>query len=89
MSHSFILQSSALELQNHLVDGSFTSVALTEKFLDQIERHNQQGLDLKAIISVAPRANVLERARNLDKERSTGTLRSKLHGIPIVIKVPH
>lgn len=82
-----ILHDSALRLQEKLAAGSLDSVTLTETLLHQIELHNQCGLQLNAVISVAPRADVLARARSLDQERSAGTLRSKLHGIPIVIKV--
>jgi amidase len=82
-----VLQASALELTEKLAAGSVNSVALTEAFLDQIDGHNECGLQLKAVISVAPRDKVLERARSLDRERSAGTLRSKLHGVPIIVKV--
>jgi amidase len=82
-----ILCSSAFELQHQLSTGSLTTVELMEIFLNQIEQHNKQGLELKAVISVAPRDKVLARARCLDEERSRGTVRSKLHGIPIIVKV--
>lgn len=86
-TNTSILQDSALKLQEKLAAGSLDSVALTETLLHQIELHNQCGLQLNAVISVAPRDDVLARARRLDQERSAGTLRSKVHGIPIVVKV--
>lgn len=64
-----------------------TSEDLVVSFLDQIDRHNTNGLKLKAIISVCPRNIALTRARMLDKERKQGTVRSELHGIPIILKV--
>lgn len=82
-----ILQASALDLQQRLTDGSLTSVALTTLLLDQVERHNHCGLKLNAVISLAPRDNVLAAARSLDLERRAGVTRSKLHGIPIIVKV--
>lgn len=84
-----ILTSSAVELQRRLKDGSLTSVKVVEAYLDQIERHNKKGLHLNAIISAIAREAVLSTARKLDQERSRGNLRSRLHGIPIIIKVQH
>jgi amidase len=82
-----VLQASALELQERLTDGSLTTLALTTLFLDQIDRHNRRGLRLNAVVSVAPREKLLARAKSLDQERSTGTIRSKLHGVPVIVKV--
>ncbi|OIW25362.1 amidase signature enzyme [Coniochaeta ligniaria NRRL 30616] len=85
-THTSILQASALELEEKMAAGSLNSVVISEAFLDQIDRHSQCGLQLKAVISVAPREKVLARARILDEERSAGTLRSRLHGVPIIVK---
>lgn len=82
-----VLQASALDLQERLTDGSLTSVTLTTLLLDQIDRHNQRGLKLNAVISLAPRDKVLAIARSPDSERSAGVTRSKLHGVPVIIKV--
>ncbi len=54
-----------------------------EVYLDQIEKHNEY---LKAVIATAPKASLLEKAKGLDEERSNGTIRSQLHGLPILIK---
>lgn len=51
-----------------------------------IERNNHDGLLLRAVIEPAPRESVLKIAQNLDDERANGTMRSPLHGIPILIK---
>uniref|UniRef100_A0A8H7N472 Amidase domain-containing protein n=1 Tax=Bionectria ochroleuca TaxID=29856 RepID=A0A8H7N472_BIOOC len=64
----------------------FNSTALVELLLQQIENHNQNGLHLGALISVAPRQQVLARARKLDEERIAGQSRSSLHGIPFIVK---
>lgn len=77
----------AHELTGLLATGQTTSVHLVTAFLDQIERHDQQGKKLNALISVAPRDDVLRRAERLDDERARGAVRSPLHGIPIVLKV--
>lgn len=68
-------------------DGQLSCEDLVSSFLDQISRHNHDGLALRAITSVCPEDVALSRARRLDDERRRGEVRSELHGIPIVIKV--
>ena len=64
-----------------------TSVDLVELYLDQITRHNHDGMRLNAVISTAPKTDVIERARHLDSERLQKGSRSSLHGIPMIVKV--
>ena len=64
-----------------------TSVDLVELYLDQIARHNHVGMRLNAIISTAPKTDVIEQARKLDSERLQKGSRGSLHGIPMVVKV--
>lgn len=78
---------SAQELQRRLSAGETTSVELVNLFLDQIDRHNHQGLKLKAVISSMPREVAAKTAIVLDRERKEGKLRSALHGIPVIVKV--
>lgn len=75
------------EIRSKLALGETTSVGLVGLFLDQIERHNHAGLGLNAIVSACPRDIAVAQAKRLDEERSAGRIRSKLHGIPIIIKV--
>ncbi|MCJ1378434.1 hypothetical protein MMC17_001532 [Xylographa soralifera] len=77
------LTAMASELQSFLGSGKVTSAQLVEVYLHEIEAHNDY---LKAVIAIAPRASLLEKAQVLDKERSNGKLRSQLHGIPILVK---
>jgi amidase len=42
------------------------------------------GLKLRSIIEIAPTAKDI--AARLDSERANGTIRSVLHGVPIVVK---
>lgn len=67
-------------------NGDLTSVELVKESLAQIQRHNKQGLNLKAVIFVAPEQLLLERAAVLDEERAQGKLRGPLHGIPVLLK---
>ena len=82
-----ILQAPATTLQQQLSVGEVTSVRLVQEFLDQIERHNSNGMRLNAVISVLDRNLASETANRLDEERKHGKIRSSLHGIPIIIKV--
>ncbi|KAB5566751.1 amidase-like protein [Coniochaeta sp. 2T2.1] len=84
---NLILQKSALELQERLDFNGLTSIVLVQVCLDHIELLNRRGLKLKAVISVDDsREKVIARARLLDEERRQGRLRSRLHGIPIIVK---
>lgn len=74
------------DVQQYFRRGDLTTVALVEVILDQIERHDTAGLTLCAVISVAPREKLLNRARELDDERQKGHARSTLHGIPFLLK---
>lgn len=85
--HPHSLQLPAHAYRTLLDEKQLTSEVLVNHFLDQIERHNTNGLGLKAIISVCPRQIALMHARALDEERQNGRLRSDLHGIPIILKV--
>ena len=79
-----LLAATAGDLQRDLSSGSLTSVKLVNACLDQIEQHDNY---LHAVISKPPRAHLVEQAQKLDVERKTKGIRSKLHGIPILIKV--
>lgn len=68
-------------------DGRLFSGDLVNCFLDQIERHDNLGLELNAILSVCPRDVAISQARALDKERRRGKSREELHCIPIIINV--
>lgn len=84
---SISLQQTAHEYQTLIRDGHITSEDLVTSFLDQIDRHNHEGLKVNAILSVCPRDIAISQARTLDEERRQGKIRSDLHGIPIIIKV--
>ncbi len=81
---SDLLVATAAGLQRDLSSGHLTSVDLINACSDQIEQHDDY---LHAIISRPPRASLVEQAKKLDEERKKGGVRSKLHGIPILIKV--
>ncbi|KAM0477529.1 hypothetical protein ACHAPX_005842 [Trichoderma viride] len=81
-----LLTSTAHDIQQLFDRSELTAESLVKQVLDQVDKHNRKGLDLGALISVAPRQKLLERAQLLDKERAEGKARSPLHGIPFIVK---
>ncbi|KAI0532344.1 amidase signature domain-containing protein [Xylaria digitata] len=81
-----LLTVTSAELQKLLTDGQVRSTELVELYLNHIEKHNHNGWKLNAMISTTPREIILRIAQVLDEERANGTVRSKLHGIPITVK---
>lgn len=77
---------SAFELSELLAAQAITSIEIVELYLQQIEQHNRRGRQLRALISVAPKHELLKIAKKLDDERARGKIRGPLHGIPIVLK---
>jgi len=87
MATTSVLTAEAHELQVQLEAGELTSVDLVKLFLSQIRKHNHEGLRLNAVLSVCPEESAVAQAARLDQERRDGRLRSKLHGIPVIVKV--
>ncbi|MEO6155710.1 MAG: amidase [Thermomonas sp.] len=71
-------------LQAKMADGSLSSHALTQAYLDRIAALDDAGPMLHAVIETNPDA--LKDADTLDAERKAGKLRGPLHGIPILLK---
>lgn len=82
-----LLTVTSTELRKLLSDRSITSVDLVNAYLNQIQEQNHNGLKLNAMISVRRREALQQTARELDRERKQGKIRSPLHGIPITVKV--
>lgn len=81
------LSATASQLEQMLDKDDITSVQLVEEYFDQIEKHNKNGFGLSAIISLVSREKAFDSAKALDEERSKGTTRGPMHGIPVVVKV--
>jgi amidase len=77
---------SAFELSELMNAQAISSVEIVELYLHQIEQHNRRGRQLRALISIAPKHELLKIAKKLDDERLHGKIRGPLHGIPIVLK---
>ncbi len=72
------------DIIRNLESGEMTSVQLVQHYLDRISAYDERGPRIKALINLNSRA--LERAADLDEERQKEGARSRLHGIPIVVK---
>ncbi|MCJ1357711.1 MAG: hypothetical protein MMC33_007707 [Icmadophila ericetorum] len=70
-------------LKDLLEKGSLKSVDLVDGYLDQIERLDSYH---HAMISIPSRQTLQTIAADLDEERTSGSVRGPLHGIPIIIK---
>ncbi|KAK6451803.1 amidase [Trichoderma asperellum] len=81
-----LLTSTARDIQQLFDRSELNAESLVKQVLNQVNKHNRNGLNLGALISVAPREQLLERARFLDQERAAGKARSPLHGIPFIVK---
>lgn len=79
-----LMEASVMDIQNAMNAGKLTSVGLVTKYLARIDKYDQKGPEIKAILSVNPKA--LEEAAALDKERSEKGARGPLHGIPVIVK---
>lgn len=73
---------SAIELRDKFVRGELSAVAITQTFLDRIDRYNGQ---IGAFLSVF-HERALKSAKALDEKRAAGHKLGKLAGIPIGIK---
>lgn len=75
---------SVAELQQGYLDGTLTVEAVTGAYLERIEKIDQKGPALNAMICINPDALAI--ARELDAEIRAGRMRGPLHGIPVVLK---
>ncbi|CAI7644884.1 unnamed protein product [Penicillium glandicola] len=78
-----VLTTNAVDLQRLLEDNMTTSAQIVEEYLAQIDRYEPA---LNALISPAPREQVLEIAKSRDEERQKRQIRGPFHGIPIILK---
>jgi amidase len=72
------------DLQKGMTSGKYSAQSLTQIYLTRIEAIDKNGPAIKSVIEVNPDALAIARA--LDNERKAGRLRSRLHGVPVLIK---
>ncbi len=84
-AETFRLETATIEDINQAMDaGILTSEQLVKMYLKRISAYDKQGPAINTVITLQPRA--LEIARALDEERKVSGPRSKLHGIPVILK---
>lgn len=72
----------AHELVEELRNGTLTSEAVTQHFLDQIRRHNDH---INAVVTLDEQ-QALTQARAADEKRAGGAKLGPLHGLPLTLK---
>lgn len=72
------------DLADGMKSGKYTARSLTEQYLARIEAVDRGGPALRAVIEINPDA--LATADALDRERREGRVRSRLHGVPVLVK---
>jgi amidase len=77
---------SALELAEALNTGETSSVDVVTALTERIAEIDAPGtaVELRSVLALA--SDALTTAQRLDEERSHGELRSRLHGVPILVK---
>ncbi|MBM3845486.1 MAG: amidase [Verrucomicrobia bacterium] len=83
-SFTDLAEMSVAELQAALGKGDITSADLTKAYLQRIDQIDRSGPRINSVIELNPDAITL--ARQMDRERKSRSLRSPMHGIPILIK---
>ena len=75
------------ESSHLLQDGSINSVQLVQEYLRSVDLDNEEGLRLRAVLTLVPRGSIIATANLRDIERSQNATRSEWYGIPILLKV--
>ncbi|MFS0891510.1 amidase [Peribacillus frigoritolerans] len=76
-----IEEATIFELQHEMKRGTLTSEELIKFYLDRIEEYDDS---INSVITIEEDA--IAEAKQLDKERRSGTVRGELHGIPVILK---
>lgn len=79
-----IEEATITSIQKAMEQGKLTSRELVQMYLDRIEKYDDQGSSINAIITINDKA--LDLADQLDAERKTSGPRGPLHGVPILVK---
>jgi amidase len=86
LSGSELCEATAMELSDALATNQTTSVEIVTALMDRIAAIDQpqSEFELRSVLALAPDA--ITSAKRSDEERSQGSLRSPLHGVPILVK---
>ncbi|MGH7247186.1 MAG: amidase family protein, partial [Pseudomonadota bacterium] len=80
---SEIVMMDAVALASAIKSRQFSCAEVMTAYLDHIEAHNPA---INAIVSIRPRAELLEEARRRDSELVRGEYAGPMHGFPHAIK---
>ncbi len=84
-SSDFQLEEAAIaDLTASMRSGDRTTRSIVSQYLSRIQQLDRQGPMLQSVIETNPEA--LNISEELDREREAGTVRSPLHGVPILLK---
>jgi amidase len=72
------------KLQERYQAGDLTASQVTKAYIERIELLDQNGPGLNSVLTLNPDA--VDIAEQLDRERSEGTVRGPLHGVPVLLK---
>src|SRR5436190_14425202 len=72
------------QLQAAMTAGQTTAQALVGQYVQRIQQLDRQGPRVNSVLELNPDAAAI--AAQLDAERSRGTVRGPLHGIPVLLK---
>ena len=86
VSNLKLCEATADQLVSWLEVGETTSVQIVNALVERIGEIDAPGteIELRSVLALAPDA--LDAARRADEERTAGTVRSALHGVPILVK---
>lgn len=85
MGNDFVLEEAAIEsIQTAFKNNILSAEELVLGYLERIARYDKKGPKINSVLEINPDA--ISQARALDYERLTSGYRSKLHGIPILVK---
>ena len=86
MTRLELCEATALDLASALESNETTSVEIVSALLERIAEIDApgSGIELRSVLALAPDA--MSSATRADEERSQGTIRSPLHGVPILVK---
>lgn len=84
-SSDFQLEEAAIaDLTASMRSGDRTTRSIVSQYLSRIQQLDRQGPMLQSVIETNPEA--LNISEELDREREAGTVRSPLHGVPVLLK---
>ena len=83
-AYSDLLEADIETLQTLMDSGELSAEQLARYYIDRIGRIDENGPALNSIIEINPDA--LDLAKVLDEERTASGPRSRMHGIPVVLK---